>query len=109
LSDRKRSRSSTPADEKTAAGPESRRQLVFQEQFLEDLRYWVRTDPRVAERLLKLVEMVGRDPFHGIGKPEPLKRLKDTWSRRIAEEHRLTYRVTDEHVDFLQARFHYTR
>jgi toxin YoeB len=108
LKNPKRSRQSPPVDEKTAAGPELRRQLVFTDRFLQDLRFWVQTDPRLAERLLKLVEQVVRDPFHGLGKPEPLKRLANTWSRRLTDEHRLTYRVTDEHVDFLQARFHYS-
>ncbi|HEX6370311.1 MAG TPA: Txe/YoeB family addiction module toxin [Longimicrobium sp.] len=94
---------------KTAAGPDSRRQLLFTEHFLEDLRFWVRSDARVAERLLKLVDLVARDPFQGRGKPEPLKRLEKTWSRRLTEEHRLTYRVTDEYVEYLQARFHYEK
>jgi toxin YoeB len=107
LKNRKRSRHNPPADEKTAAGPDLRRQSVFTDQFLQDLRYWVQTDSRLADRLLRLVEVVVRDPFHGLGKPEPLKRLPNTWSRRLTDEHRLTYRVTDEHVDFLQARFHY--
>ncbi len=109
MSNRKRHRTRPITYEKTAAGPDARRQLVFTDRFLQDLQFWVQTDPRVAERLLELVELVGRDPFHGLGKPEPLKRLPDTWSRRLTEEHRLTYRVTDEQVDFLQARFHYSR
>lgn len=108
MSKRKRPRSQ-PVAEKTAAEPQSRRQLLFTDQFLQDLQYWVQADPRLVARLLKMVELVVRDPFRGIGKPEPLKRLPDTWSRRLNEEHRLTYRVTDEHVDFLQARFHYEK
>jgi toxin YoeB len=63
----------------------------------------------MAGRVLELVDLVVRDPFQGKGKPEPLQRLSDTWSRRIDQEHRLTYRVTDEHVDFLQARYHYEK
>lgn len=62
----------------------------------------------MANRIMDLVTATLRDPFAGIGKPEPLRRKKGIWSRRINEEHRLTYRVTDEHVDFLQGRFHYT-
>jgi len=58
--------------------------------------------------LLELVEAVLRDPFEGIGKPEPLKYLgPGFWSRRLTDEHRLVYRVLDERVDFLQARYHY--
>jgi toxin YoeB len=108
LSNRKRSRRSPPADEKTAAGPEFRRQLVFTDRFLQDLRWGVQAEPR-AERLLKLVDLIARDPFHGVGKPEPLKGLPNTWARRLTEEHRLTYRVTGEHLEFLQARFHYDK
>jgi toxin YoeB len=54
-----------------------------------------------------LIEETTRDPRGGIGKPEPLKGEHGVWSRRMTEEHRLTYRVSAEHVDFLQARFHY--
>ncbi len=58
--------------------------------------------------MLDLVEAVIRDPFAGVGKPEPLKHLGGgVWSRRITEEHRLVYRVTAERIDFLQARYHY--
>jgi toxin YoeB len=59
-------------------------------------------------RILDLVEAVLRDPFAGIGKPEALKHvLAGCWSRRITQEHRLVYRVPDDRVDFLQARYHY--
>jgi len=59
-------------------------------------------------RILDLVEAVLRDPFAGIGKPEALKHvLAGCWSRRITQEHRLVYRVLDDRVDFLQARYHY--
>jgi toxin YoeB len=58
--------------------------------------------------VLDLVEAVLRDPFQGIGKPEPLKYLvSGVWSRRLTAEHRLVYRVLDDRVDFLQARYHY--
>jgi len=81
---------------------------VFQPEFLEDLRYWVQTDRRLALRVLELVEAVLRDPFSGIGKPEPLKFIAPgTWSRRLNQEHRQVYLVRDERIDFLQARYHY--
>lgn len=84
------------------------RQAVFQPEFREDLRYWVRTDRRTALRTLELVEAVMNDPFAGIGKPEPLKfALAGCWSRRITQEHRLVYRVSEARIDFLQARYHY--
>ena len=84
------------------------RVAVFHPEFREDLRYWVETDRRVALRALDLVEAILRDPFAGIGKPEPLKYLAaGTWSRRLTQEHRVVYLVTNERIDFLQARYHY--
>lgn len=84
------------------------RLAVFQSEFLEDLRYWVETDRRVALRALDLVEAILREPFAGIGKPEPLKYLASgTWSRRLTQEHRIVYLVSSDRVDFLQARYHY--
>jgi len=84
------------------------REAVFQTEFREDLRYWIETDRRVAQRALDLVEAIMRDPFVGIGKPEPLKHLAPgVWSRRLTQEHRLVYLVHDVRIDFLQARYHY--
>lgn len=68
----------------------------------------MRNDPKVALRLWRLVRETMTDPFGGIGKPEPLRHLKGAWSRRITDEHRLTYRVHDDHVHFLGARYHYS-
>ena len=66
------------------------REAVFHPQFREDLSYWVKTDRKAALRILELVEAAMRDPFMGIGKPEPLKFvLAGCWSRRITQEHRL--------------------
>ncbi len=85
-----------------------RRLAIFQPEFLQDLRFWVKNDRGVAVRVLDLVDAVMRDPFEGPGKPEPLKFvLAGCWSRRVTQEHRLVYRVTSEAVDFLQARYHY--
>ena len=84
------------------------RGAVFHPEFREDLRYWVKTNRAVAVRILELVEAVLREPFSGIGKPEPLKfALAGCWSRRITEEHRLVYKVSENRIDFLQARYHY--
>lgn len=81
---------------------------MFHVEFRRDLEYWVRNDRKIALRIIELVEAVMRDPFQGIGKPEPLKHeLAGAWSRRITPEHRLVYRVTGKRVDFLQARYHY--
>lgn len=85
-----------------------KREAVFQPEFREDLRYWVGTDRKVAVRAFDLIEAILRDPFKGIGKPEPLKYLgAGVWSRRLTQEHRIVYVVTGERIDFLQARYHY--
>jgi toxin YoeB len=84
------------------------RETVFQSKFLEDLAYWVKTDRKVALRILDLVDAVVLDPFGGIGKPEPLKfEFAGCWSRRITQEHRLIYRISETQINFLQARYHY--
>jgi toxin YoeB len=84
------------------------RDAVFHPEFHEDLRHWVETERRTALRVLDLVEAILRDPFRGLGKPEPLKYLgASVWSRRLTQEHRLVYLVSADRVDFLQARYHY--
>ena len=86
----------------------AKREAVVQPEFVEDLRWWVKTDRKVALRVLDLVEAVLRDPTTGIGKPERLRHLGGgVWSRRITQEHRLVYVVQGDRVDFLQARYHY--
>jgi toxin YoeB len=81
---------------------------VIQEECLEDLRYWVDTNRKTALRVLDLIDATLRDPFDGIGNPEPLKHLgSDIWSRRVTQQDRLVYRVYDDAIDFLQARYHY--
>jgi toxin YoeB len=82
--------------------------LVFDPDFLEDLQHWVHDEPRVALRVLQLVESVRRTPQSGVGKPELLKHLgSGYWSRRITQEHRLVYRVQPGRIYFLQCRYHY--
>ena len=84
------------------------RLAVFQPEFIEYLRYWVETDRKLALRAFEMIEAILRDPFEGIGKPEPLKYLMPgTWSRRLTQEHRIIYLVRDNRIDFLQARYHY--
>jgi toxin YoeB len=81
---------------------------AFQPEFREDLRFWVKTNRKVDLRALDIMEAIVRDPFSGIGKPEPLKFLPSgTWSRRLTEEHRIVYLVSDGRIDFLQGRYHY--
>lgn len=84
------------------------RAAVFQPEFIEDLKYWVETDRKLALRVFDLIEAILRDPFNGIGKPEPLKYVSlGAWSRRLTHEHRIVYLVREEQIDFLQARYHY--
>ncbi len=93
---------------RSRARPRAGRAAVFQAEFRQDLQYWVRTDREVVLRALDLVEAVLRDPFEGLGKPEPLRYyFQGCWSRRITEEHRLVYLVREDRIDFLQARYHY--
>lgn len=85
-----------------------KRESIIATKFREDLRFWAETDRRILVKILDLMEAVERDPFKGIGKPEPLKHAgTGIWSRRITQEHRLTYVISNERVEFLQARFHY--
>jgi toxin YoeB len=84
------------------------RVAIISSQFQDDLRYWIGTDRKVALRVLDLMAAILADPFVGIGKPEALKfDLAGCWSRRVTQEHRLIYRVTADHVEFYQARYHY--
>jgi toxin YoeB len=96
--------------QKNKTQPQKRpdRQAIFHPEFREDLRYWVDTDRKAALRAFDLIEAIMRDPFTGIGKPEPLKYLASgAWSRRLTQEHRIVYLVSHDRIDFLQARYHY--
>lgn len=93
---------------KSSRGGSNHRDAVFHRELREDLEFWVETDRKTALRALTLVEAILREPFTGIGKPEPLKHLASgAWSRRLTQEHRIVYLVTDDRIDFLQARYHY--
>jgi len=88
--------------------PKPERDAVFHPEFREDLRYWVENERRIALRAFDLIEAIMRDPFTGIGKPEPFKYLASgAWSRRLTQEHRIVYLVSETRLDFLQARYHY--
>jgi toxin YoeB len=82
--------------------------LVFAELAWEDYLYWQKQDRKMVERINKLIEATARDPFVGIGKPEPLKHaFAGIWSRRINDEHRMVYRVTGDQLEIAQLRFSY--
>jgi toxin YoeB len=84
------------------------RVAVISTKFLDDLRYWIETDRKIALRVLELISAILADPLVGIGKPEPLKfELAGCWSRRITQEHRLVYRVKIDRIEFHQAKYHY--
>lgn len=84
------------------------RVLVFDAAALEDLGWWVQNDRKKALRLLRLLEETLKDPFGGIGKPEPLKHdFASCWSKRIDDEHRVVYKVSDERILVLACRYHY--
>ncbi|MDP2363227.1 MAG: Txe/YoeB family addiction module toxin [Ignavibacteria bacterium] len=81
---------------------------IFHTEFREDLAYWVKIDRKVVLRILDIAEAIMRNPFEGIGKPEPLRYLgSGVWSRRITQEHRIVYVVGDDKIDFVQCRYHY--
>ncbi len=84
------------------------RSVIFDVQFREDLRWWAKKDRKICDRVLDLVEATIADPTSGIGKPERLKYLPGSrWSRRITQEHRLVYQISEEKLIFLQCRYHY--
>lgn len=86
------------------------RRVAFLPAAFDDLSQWATEDRKVYARIVKLIKDIDRDPFVGIGKPEPLKHeLAGLWSRRITDEHRLVYKVTNEEIVIVSCRFHYDR
>lgn len=82
--------------------------LIFSEQAWDDYLYWQKTDKKLLERINTLIKDTTRSPFEGIGKPEPLKNaLSGYWSRRINDEHRIVYKISDGSMLIAQLRFHY--
>jgi toxin YoeB len=82
--------------------------LTFSDEAWEDYLYWQKQDKKMVERINKLIKQVQRDPFVGVGKPERLKHaLSGFWSRRITDEHRMVYRVTEDSLEVAQLRFHH--
>lgn len=80
----------------------------FQFEKVDDLEYWVKTDRKIFQKLMKLIREIQRTPFEGTGKPESLRgNLSGYWSRRITQEHRLVYKVTEEAVIIVSCRGHY--
>lgn len=81
---------------------------VFVDESWEDYLYWSKTDEKILVRINEIIKDIRKNPFKGIGKPEPLKhKYKGCWSRRITEEHRLIYQVKGDEILILKCRFHY--
>jgi toxin YoeB len=84
--------------------------LLWSDEAWEDYVYWQQSDPKVLQAINDLIRDIRRDPFKGLGKPEPLKhRLAGWWSRRITREHRLVYRLSGrdaELLEIIQCRYH---
>lgn len=84
------------------------RKIAFHKQAFEDYTNWEKLDQHIFERIVLLIKEIQKEPFTGIGKPEPLKFDKQGyWSRRINNEHRLVYKVTDDTIFILSCRYHY--
>jgi len=82
--------------------------LIFSDNAWDDYLYWQKTDIKMVKRINALIKNVQRTPFEGIGKPEPLKHaLSGYWSRRINDEHRMTYKVDNDSILIAQLRYHY--
>lgn len=84
------------------------RLISFHQEAFEQYTAWSKSDKKIFERLHRLVIETAKNPFDGIGKPEPLKAdLKGYWSRRINDEHRLVYKVKDEQIIIVACKYHY--
>ena len=82
--------------------------VVFSDNAWDEYLYWQKTDKKKLKRIDDLLKDISRNPFEGIGKPEPLKyKYSGFWSRRIDDEHRLIYQVKDAEILIAKCRFHY--
>ena len=82
--------------------------LIFSDHAWEDYLYWQKNDKKILRRINTLIKEIKRNPFEGIGKPEPLKHaLSGYWSRRLNDEHRIVYKATDGAIQIAQLRYHY--
>ncbi len=84
--------------------------IAFLPKAFNELRFWAEEDKNTLVKIFELIKDIQRNPFSGLGKPEPLRhKLKGFWSRRITKEHRLIYRVSDEEIVIISCRFHYEK
>lgn len=84
------------------------RLIAFHQNAFDEYSEWARTEKKLFERIRRIILETARTPFEGLGKPEPLKNeLRGYWSRRISDEHRLVYKVTDQQLIILSCKYHY--
>ena len=82
--------------------------LIFSENAWDDYLYWQRNNPKLLKRINSLIKDIQRQPFEGVGKPEPLKHnFSGYWSRRITDEHRIIYKIENDSLMIAQLRYHY--
>ncbi len=82
--------------------------LIWSEKSWEDYLYWQSHDKKILKKINSLIKDIKREPFDGLGKPEPLRyELAGCWSRRITDEHRIVYEVEDQNINIVSCRFHY--
>ncbi len=83
--------------------------LIWSEKSWEDYLYWQSHDKKVLKKINSLIKDIKREPFDGLGKPEPLRyELAGCWSRRITDEHRIVYEIEDQNINIISCRFHYS-
>lgn len=86
------------------------KRIAFLTEAFEDFTNWAITDRKIYGKITSLIRDIQRDPFAGIGKPEPLRHeLGGLWSRRITDEHRLVYKVTEQEIVIISCRYHYAK
>lgn len=84
------------------------RNIAFTANGWSDLVEWSKTNRKIFNKFSQLIEETSKNPFNGTGKPEPLKyRLKGYWSRRITDEHRLVYTISDNEIKIISCKYHY--
>lgn len=82
--------------------------IVFQEESWDDYLFWQKNDKKLFKKINELIKDTQRNPYCGLGKPEPLKlNLSGYWSRRINHEHRLVYKIEEDSLIIIQCRHHY--
>ena len=85
-----------------------KRKIVFQGDAFEDFTDWAKLDRKLCSKIVSLIKDIDRSPFTGLGKPEPLKHeLSGYWSRRLNDEHRLVYKITESEIIIVSCRYHY--